>query len=195
MELTDRQTHRHAIMLQGADWPWRPRLGNNRVVLSLRLWRLRSLTVYRSVLLVTCIWRYTCGWKQNVFLTFLHTHVCTWYLQNGSDHAVVASYSGLYEECDVEHINVFGLVFYTRQLVLCSEFWTLREKCTIMRSSSSDVVCRNYKTMCVLCHRRPFYERAMCKVIRTLGRCFQHAWFCPGGLWRDVDMFDITFFI
>ena len=43
-------------------------------------------------------------------------------LQNGSDHAVVASYSGLYEECDVEHINVFGLVFYTRQLVLCSEF-------------------------------------------------------------------------
>ncbi len=23
---------------------------------------------------------------------------------------VVASYSGLYEECDVEHINVFGLV-------------------------------------------------------------------------------------
>ena len=31
-------------------------------------------------------------------------------LQNGSDHAVVASYSGLYEECDVEHINVFGLV-------------------------------------------------------------------------------------
>ena len=44
------------------------------------------------------------------------------YLQNGSDHAVVASYSGLYEECDVEHINVFGLVFYTRQLVFCSEF-------------------------------------------------------------------------
>ena len=43
-------------------------------------------------------------------------------LQNGSDHAVVASYSGLYEECDVEHINVFGLVFYTRQLVFCSEF-------------------------------------------------------------------------
>ena len=28
------------------------------------------------------------------------------YLQNGSDHVVVASYSGLYEECDVEHINV-----------------------------------------------------------------------------------------
>ena len=55
------------------------------------------------------------------------------------------------------HINVFGLVFYTRQLVLCSEFWTLREKCTIMRSSSSDVACRNYKTMCVLCHRRPFF--------------------------------------
>ena len=43
-------------------------------------------------------------------------------LQNGSDHAVVASYSGLCEKCDVEHINVFGLVFYTRQLVLCSEF-------------------------------------------------------------------------
>ena len=55
------------------------------------------------------------------------------------------------------HINVFGLVFYTRQLVLCSEFWTLREKCTIMRSSSSAVACRNYKTMCVLCHRRPFF--------------------------------------
>ena len=32
-------------------------------------------------------------------------------LQNGSDHIVVASYSGLYEEGDVEHINVFGLVF------------------------------------------------------------------------------------
>ena len=67
-----------------------------------------------------------------------------------------------------------------------------------MRSSSSDVACRNYKTMCVLCHRRPFYERAVCKVIRTLPydrACFQHAWFCPGGLWRDVDMFDITFFI
>ena len=31
-------------------------------------------------------------------------------LQNGSDHRVVASYSGLYEG-DVEHINVFGLVF------------------------------------------------------------------------------------
>ena len=31
-------------------------------------------------------------------------------LQNGSDHEVVASYSGLYEECDVEHINVYGLV-------------------------------------------------------------------------------------
>ena len=27
-------------------------------------------------------------------------------VQNGSDHAVVASYSGLYKECDVEHINV-----------------------------------------------------------------------------------------
>ena len=26
------------------------------------------------------------------------------------------------EDCDVEHINVFGLVFYTRQLVFCSEF-------------------------------------------------------------------------
>ena len=31
-------------------------------------------------------------------------------LQNGSDHEVVASYSGLYEKCDVEHINVYGLV-------------------------------------------------------------------------------------
>ena len=37
----------------------------------------------------------------------------------------------VYEECDVEHINVFGLVFYTRQLVFCSEFWILREMCTI----------------------------------------------------------------
>ena len=46
---------------------------------SSRLRRLRSLAVYRSVLLITCIWRYTCGWEQNVFLTFLHTHVCTWY--------------------------------------------------------------------------------------------------------------------
>ena len=30
-------------------------------------------------------------------------------LQNGSDHKVVANYSGLYEEGDVGHINVFGL--------------------------------------------------------------------------------------
>ena len=36
------------------------------------------------------------------------------------------------EECDVEHINVFGLVFSTRQLVLCSEFWSLREMCKIV---------------------------------------------------------------
>jgi len=27
-------------------------------------------------------------------------------LQNGSDYKVVASYSGLYEESDVEHINI-----------------------------------------------------------------------------------------
>ncbi len=32
-------------------------------------------------------------------------------LQNGSDHIVVASYSELYEEGDIEHINVFGLVY------------------------------------------------------------------------------------
>ena len=32
-------------------------------------------------------------------------------LQNGSHHRVVASCSGLYEEGDVDHINVFGLVF------------------------------------------------------------------------------------
>ena len=30
-------------------------------------------------------------------------------LQNGSAHAVGASYSGLYEEGEVEHINVFSL--------------------------------------------------------------------------------------
>ena len=51
----------------------------NRVILSSRLRRLRSPAVYRSVLLITCIWRYTCGCEQNVFLTFLHTHVCTSY--------------------------------------------------------------------------------------------------------------------
>ena len=55
--------------------------GSEVIVLipSSRLRRLRSPAVYRSVLLITCIWRYTCGWEQNVFLTFLHTHVCTWY--------------------------------------------------------------------------------------------------------------------
>ncbi len=31
-------------------------------------------------------------------------------LQNGSDHKVVANYSGLYEECSVSHINVYDLV-------------------------------------------------------------------------------------
>ena len=82
-------------------------------------------------------------------------------LQNDSDHAVVASYSGLYEECDVEHINVFGLVFYTRQLVFCSELWILREMCTIMRRSSRDVACRNNKTMCLLWPRQPFFDRAV----------------------------------
>ena len=36
----------------------------------------------------------------------METELSELYLQNGSDHAVVTSYSGLYEECDVEHINV-----------------------------------------------------------------------------------------
>ena len=55
--------------------------GSEVIVLipSSRLRRLRSPAVYRSFLLITCVWRHTCGWKQNVFLTFLHTHVCTWY--------------------------------------------------------------------------------------------------------------------
>ena len=38
-------------------------------------------------------------------------------LQNGSDHEVVASYFGIYEECAVEHMNVYGLVSSLRQLV------------------------------------------------------------------------------
>ena len=33
-------------------------------------------------------------------------------LQNGSAHAVGASYSGLYKEGEVEHINVFSLASY-----------------------------------------------------------------------------------
>ncbi len=37
-------------------------------------------------------------------------------LQNGSAHTVGTSYSGLYEEGEVEHINVFGPVLQTRQL-------------------------------------------------------------------------------
>ena len=33
--------------------------------------------------------------------------------KNGSDHAVVASYSVLYEECEVEISTVFGPIFLT----------------------------------------------------------------------------------
>ena len=41
----------------------------------------------------------------------LSSHSVKWVkeLQNGSAHAVGASYSGLYEEGEVEHINVFSL--------------------------------------------------------------------------------------
>ncbi len=34
------------------------------------------------------------------------------YFENGSGHEVAASYSGLYEEGEVEHINVFGQFSY-----------------------------------------------------------------------------------
>ena len=40
------------------------------------------------------------------------------YFQNGSDHEVVASYSGLYEEGEVEHINCVWPVFPLEQLDL-----------------------------------------------------------------------------
>ena len=35
--------------------------------------------------------------------------LCVGYLQNGSAYKVGASYSGLYEEGEVEHINVFSI--------------------------------------------------------------------------------------
>ncbi len=35
------------------------------------------------------------------------------YFENGSGHEVATSYSGLYEECEVEHINVFGQFSYS----------------------------------------------------------------------------------
>ena len=54
-------------------------------------------------------------------------------------HTLVLMYScyyvqwALYFRMLCLHINVSGLVFYTRQLLICSELWTLREKCTIMQ--------------------------------------------------------------
>ena len=55
--------------------------------------------------LVITLLQKSLGWKSSVYKIFHNK------LQNGSDHAVVASYSGLYEECDVEHINVWSFAF------------------------------------------------------------------------------------
>ena len=37
--------------------------------------------------------------------TSSYTHMLKLKNQNGSDHIVVASYSGLYEECEFKHIS------------------------------------------------------------------------------------------
>ena len=56
------------------------------------------------------------AWHASGYIAHAHGSDTDWaraahvQFQNGSDHVVVASYSGLYEECDVEYINVFGLV-------------------------------------------------------------------------------------
>ena len=42
-EQTDRHTHTRAIMLQGADWPWRPRLGKYCLYRNKVVWRNHAL--------------------------------------------------------------------------------------------------------------------------------------------------------
>ena len=47
------------------------------------------------------------GWIPMIQVPF-HSSCVALQLQNGSAHAVGASYSGLYEEGEVEHINVYS---------------------------------------------------------------------------------------
>ena len=58
-----------------------------------------------------------------------------------------------YKECDIEHINVFGLVFYNRQLVLCSEF---ELECAHAQFSEQCRMECHEKTACLPSHHRPF---------------------------------------